>query len=210
MQRRLFCVWFGDPMSPQRQACFDSLRAKSGVELVLVTDANLEAYVPKDAIHPAFKYLSANHKSDYTRSYLMYHYGCGYSDIKQCHDDWNPWFDALEQSDKWCMGFTESPGGPAVCELDEHCQDLIGAGHFIFKPRTELAQMWYRHMLQKMDEKQTLLERYPAVALRHQPSSYPYPLEWAELMSCIFHPIVYQYRDKVLHGMRMIDTWNYL
>ena len=84
LNRNIYVFWTGDNvMGPNRQRCLENLKTQSGMNVILVTKDNLSDFVlPEHPIHPAYKYLSLNHHSDYLRCYFMYHYGGVYSDIK--------------------------------------------------------------------------------------------------------------------------------
>jgi hypothetical protein len=154
MKRFIFCFWFGDSMSSNRYDCFQSLIKNSGVPILLITSDNLKYYlVPEFPIHPGFEYLSATHKSDYLRSYFMYFYGGGYSDIKRCNFDWNTYFSVLERSEKDFIGYQETQYKDiAYRPVREYYSELVGNGSFIFKPNTNFAKLW-------MDETNNLLDR---------------------------------------------------
>lgn len=164
--------------------------------------------------HPAFEFLSETHKSDYLRVYLMHHHGGGYSDIKLTARSWRPHFDALLRSDKWCLGYTEigphgvAPvGGTLQQELASNYQHLIGLCAFIFRKRTPLTQAWMDQTHALLDARHDSLRRHPA---RHPQdraggqfedgSMSAYPLQWTELLGNIFHPLIYRFRDRVLHA----------
>lgn len=59
-------------MSYNRLKGLELLKKNIGFETILVTQNNLNKYIHLDyPIHPAFEYLSAVHKSDYMRTYLL-------------------------------------------------------------------------------------------------------------------------------------------
>jgi hypothetical protein len=67
--------------------------AVSTPEVKVITPTLLPYFVlPDHPLHPAYKFLSAAHKADYLRCYLMHFYGGGYSDIKHLHFDFQPYF----------------------------------------------------------------------------------------------------------------------
>lgn len=101
--------------------------------------------LPEYPLHKAFEFLSAVHKSDYLRSYLLYHYGGGYSDVKHFHYDMLPFFKQLEEgpADKYAVGYheispiyptcVEMPGETACAELKRNYLKIMGAGGHIHK-----------------------------------------------------------------------------
>lgn len=46
--------------------------------------------------HPGFSLLTANHKEDYSRVYLMHYYGGAYASLSYYTFDWKAYFDRLE------------------------------------------------------------------------------------------------------------------
>jgi hypothetical protein len=76
MNKTLFLIWFGglENMSANRKKCLDSIYQHAGVDIVLITEDNLNHWLV-EPLHPAFEYLSLTHKADYLRSYLMHFYG---------------------------------------------------------------------------------------------------------------------------------------
>jgi len=206
-QMKLFCTWTRGEMNGNRLASLESIRRNAGLEVVLITNGNLDQWVPH--LHPAFAFLSGNHRGDYLRAYLMHHYGGGHSDIKPCHFDWRPYAAVLQANPHWAIGYTEVPRGTPVPDLEPVHRQLIGNGHYIFKPGTPLTREWWQNVCAKMDEKAEALAQFPAIAPREQPEGYPYPMAWAELGGCMFHPVNYKYAIHVLHGFPMVDMTNY-
>jgi hypothetical protein len=105
MNKTLFLIWFGglENMSANRKKCLDSIYQHAGVDIVLITEDNLNHWLV-EPLHPAFEYLSLTHKADYLRSYLMHFYGGAYTDIKFNDFNWLKYFDDLEKSDKEING----------------------------------------------------------------------------------------------------------
>ena len=96
----IFCIWFGPAaMSDARRRSLDVLRRSSGAEVVLVTEGDVARLArPEAPISPHFELLTAVHRSDYLRAYLMAHYGGGYSDVKQNSASWAPSFELLRST----------------------------------------------------------------------------------------------------------------
>lgn len=209
-------------MSNNRKQCFNSIVANSGVQVKLITDANLEEYdLPHLPIHPGIGLLSATHKSDYLRSYFMYHYGGGYTDIKPCNFNWAPYFDILNQSDKQFIGYQERCKedigyAPAVTEFNK----LVGMCQYIFKPQTEIAKQWLDETNNKMNSILPELMHHHGLyhprAIRGGAHDAPglytdsqYPLEWTELLGRIFHKIQYENMGKFLTSFPYPNVNNY-
>lgn len=147
MNRKLYCFWFGKPMSDSRYKCYESILKNSNVEVVLVTDSNvLEFQIPERPFHPSFNLLSPVHKSDYLRPYFMYFYGGGYTDIKNTEYNWNPYFDLLDQSDKVAIGYREkSPDDINYPAAKLVYNEIIGTGVFAHKQFSFLAKKWLEY-----------------------------------------------------------------
>ncbi len=212
----VFCMWTGtNPMSTDRIQALFSIFNHVHCPVAYLNSASYRTWQLDDApFHPAFEYLSETHKSDYLRVYLMHHHGGGYTDIKHTQRSWRPHFEALIRSDKWCLGYTEigpkgvAPvGGALQDELAAHHDQLIGLCAFIFRKQTPLTQAWMDQTHALLDAKHDSLRQHPA---RHpqdrQGASFsdgsvsPYPLQWTELLGNIFHPLIYRFRDQVLHA----------
>jgi len=212
----VYCFWTGNnEMSENRKKCLNSIYQNIGVPVKLITPNNLNNYIlPSEPLHPGYQYLSEVHKSDYLRTYFMHHYGGGYTDIKMTTNNWNSYFDELNNSDKYlCNGYQEIKGGTST-NLDY--KYLIGNGSYIFKPNTDLTKEWYKNMIDTMDKKY--------LQLKENPSSHPrdhtnfdlgnnkkskYPLKWAELLCDNFHPVIFKYNKLVLKTLPKINTNNY-
>jgi hypothetical protein len=215
-KKNIYCFWTGiNKMSKNRQQCLQTIYNNTGIEVKFITTQNLNNYILNDApLHKGYKYLSEVHKSDYLRCYFMHFYGGGYTDIKQTNINWNKYFDKLNNSDKWCIGYAEIPGGSST-NLDY--TKLIGNGCYIFKPMTPITTEWYNELIKKMDSKYEELKKNPANTYRDyqgyklENGEYSkYPLAWAELLCDIFHVIIYKYNDKVYNDMPLINTSNYI
>lgn len=214
----VFCAWTTQiPMSPQREEALRSMYLNIEAPVIFLRSADIaQISGQRGGFHQAFQYLSATHRADYLRVYLMHHYGGGYSDIKLTDKSWSECFIKLSSSpDLLCVGYTEvGPSGVAkvACKetyqvLTDNWRVLIGVCAFIFKPKTELTSKWLKltHLL--LDEKFEQLRTNPA---RHPQDVFgrklaegqvsSYPLGWTELLGNIFHPLIFEYREAVLHA----------
>lgn len=84
--RRIFVAWTGeDELTPNRLAALESIRAMNGgLDVVLVAPENLHEWVVDGhPLNTAYAHLSAVHRSDYLRAYLLRHHGGGWSDPKR-------------------------------------------------------------------------------------------------------------------------------
>lgn len=211
MERNLFCFWFGPEMSDNRKNSVAAIQENSKVLVKLITEENMHEYEVKEfPIHAGFKHLSATHKSDYMRSYLMYFYGGGYTDIKQCNFNWNPYFDQLEKSDKQFIGYPEkAPFDVGYAPAAPHFANMAGMCQYIFKPKTDIAKKWLEETKAKMDYILPELEYCPgtyhpravkggAQGIVGQFQNSTYPLAWTELLGYIFHKVQYENMGKYL------------
>jgi hypothetical protein len=83
------------------------MRATAGVPVEVITEENLPIH-PEFPLHPAFPYLSATHKADYMRTYIMHVHGGGYSDIKEIRGSWVNGFESLQDPEIWIVGYPEA------------------------------------------------------------------------------------------------------
>jgi hypothetical protein len=211
--RTLFCLWTGDEiMSDNRLRAIWTIFSNTGCAVAFINSDTISEWVKREfPLHPAFPYLSSTHKSDYLRCYLMHHYGGGYTDIKLTTKKWGEFFDQLENTDKFALGYTELPHGIPHIEgefgdlLRKSHAELIGLCAFIFRKNTPLTERWLEQTERLLDAKLALLLQHPArhpqdqagVVLPNGEKS-SYPLRWAELLGEIFHPLIFKFRDCLL------------
>jgi hypothetical protein len=224
--RVIFCFWFGNEMSENRAKCFSSIVETSGVDVKLITEKNLNQYILKDyPLHPEFNFLSAVHKSDYLRSYFMYFYGGGYTDIKMNSHLWEPYFVELENSDKDFIGSSEThPKHVCVDNIRDYYQNLVGPVKFIFKKNTIFGKLWFDATHQKMNDIYYNLKNNPGwyhpraekggaqgiskdIKISNQTN---YPLHWNELLGQIFHKLQFENQDKFLKTLPKRAQGEYL
>lgn len=214
--RVIFSAWLGDnPMSEQRTLALLSLLRHTACAHVHITPQTLKDWVvPEYPLHPLFDLLSATHKADYLRAYLMHVHGGGYSDVKHTSKSWKPFFELLDRSAAYGVGYTEvgpqgvaSVGGELEVEMKNNFQRIIGFCAMIFRPGTHLTEAWYRQVYEAVDRKAEQLVRHPA---RHPQdrlgvpftdgTQSEYPFQWTELGGDIFHPLVYRFADAIVHA----------
>jgi hypothetical protein len=184
-------------MNQAREQCLRDLRATVGVELVLITPENLADHVlHAEPLHQAYPYLSATHRVDYLRMYLMHHYGGGYSDVKRTTASWVASFEELRASPGLQIcGYPEIPGGVAVPGLEAWQEHLIGNCAYVARPRTLFTALWRARVHELLDERLSALRDFAAT----QPAGVPpdccrevdpaYPIEWNEMLGRIFHQV---------------------
>lgn len=220
LQRNLYSFWVGHNnlvMNQNRINGLESIKNNSNVNFILINNENLPDYILEGhPLHQGFNYLSDVHKADYLRTYFMHHYGGGYTDIKPCSWDWNTYFDQLENSDAFGIGAPEDEGELSVtlkqrAWLGKHWDKLVSNDLYIFKPNTEFTTKWYNKLLEIMDIKFNNLQKFPAKNSREAADTIVtrYPIEWGEILLEIFHPLCYEYTDRLIKTMPLPITKNY-
>lgn len=217
LQPRVFCLWTDkNIMSEDRHNALSSIK-KSNLEVILVNKANLSSWVVESTpLHPAYNYLSAVHKADYLRCYLMHHHGGAYTDIKQIEDSWLLPFEQLEKSDYFICGYREvscletARGRGLVKDLwlALNFHRVIGNGAYICKPNTPFTNDWIDKVHNVLDCKFDILKTYPAKHPRDFSNKIfedglvsKYPLRWTEICGEIFHPLCLKYSKKLLKNL---------
>lgn len=223
-ERVIWTFWTGDnEMSSDRAKSLDILRKDSGCKVITITPDNLDDYlVEGDPLHEGYDLLSLTHKSDYLRSYFIYHYGGGYSDIKAYNYSWLPYFDQLEESEKDFIGAQEQAPDHIASDnflIKNYFQNLASVRCFIFKPKTSFAQEWKELTNKKMDDVKIGLEvqngsyhpRAVTGGAFQAEGDFPtmYPLWWNELLGQILHQLQYENIDSFMLGMPNQLVYNY-
>ncbi len=177
MDRKIHVFWCSDnDLSETRQASLKSLIDKSGCKIELVTNKNINKYII-EPFHEGYKYLSAIHKCDYWKAYFAYFYGCGYSDIKICEFDWNPYFEQLEANEEaFMVSYSESGGGGVALRSESaarkinlsECIVMVrkahlipGCGHWVYKKGTSMAKKWREVQHKILDDNMDTLKNNP-------------------------------------------------
>lgn len=213
--RTVFSLWMGNnPMSEQREQALLSIQKNIGCPSAHIDISSLANWIHDNyPLHPAFPYLSAVHRSDYLRCYLMNFYGGGYTDIKHTSKNWGMYFKELEQSEFYALGYTEigphavaKVGGEIEILLMENWQKILGMCAFIFKPQTDLSNEWFEAVTETLNRKLPVLLKNPAKHPQdHANAAFSdgtiseYPLGWTELLGDILHPLMYRYSSYLIH-----------
>lgn len=217
--RNLYVYWDSNSeITSNRTACLQSIKDFSAVNVIVIDDNKFYTYNnPEIPIHKGFKYLSSVGKSEYVRAYMMYFYGNGYSDIKKCEFDWNPYFDKLMLSYNSCIGYEPKAATDIgnfwhdnmgiLKNVRIHYKKFMGMGYFIFKPKTELAFRYLLEVHRRMDISYDTLEKNPGVhpyivpgglhksytgSLSLTTENKNYPFSWAELGGISMHKAQYE------------------
>lgn len=213
--RRVFCFWTAEnAMSEARRAALDAMQADIGVPVTLITPDNLADWVvPGAPLHPAYDALSAVHRSDYLRAYVMWHHGGGYSDIKRPTSDWSGAWDAFDDPQVWLAGYPEVSS--RSCGGDDHTRlgrdihrnfpRLVGFGAFIMRPGTPFAREWLREIERRLDYYSAELMAAPGDTWGDAPG---YPLRWIEIGSDVFHPLQLKHLQHVRQDPRLLPRLN--
>ena len=226
---RVWCFWLGGyEMSEQRKKCFETIQQNIGVQPILITDHTLDKYIlEKHPFHEGYKYLSGVTKCDYVRAYFMHFYGGGYTDIKTTTNSWlSNFIDLYKDDSKWVCGYSESsPGGVAILGSDEseiqeqlklNWNKLVGNGSFICKSNTKFTQDWFNNLHKLMDKLLPDLKASPAKhqrdCLDHYINGSPskFPIRWAQIAGCIFHPLCLKYSENILNTLPPPSFHNYI
>jgi hypothetical protein len=195
--------WDGE-LTPNRLKHLKILETNAGIPLQKMSTDNIKSFeVPEDPINLGFYYLNASHKSDYARAYVTYYHGGGYTDVKNCPENWNKYFDELEKSNKDGIGTrqVENVNGKLTpFSEDDHRYNFINASLFVFKKRSPLLKVWLDCINQTINENIEKLKLYPGTVHPYisadaqkygwVPShfnGYPYPLDWMALAGVFYH-----------------------
>lgn len=217
VDRVIYIFWTGDnEITPNRMEGIKSLEKVSCVKVKLITPQNLLDYIKEDDPLPeAYQYLSLNHRSDYLRSYFMYHYGGGYADIKTYYHSWVSAFDKLEKSDAYVMGYPEVGfWGAASHDIEHvdlkrdvytHWRYLVGNGAFICRPNTKMAAEWHTAVRNRLLSYTEQLREHPAQDVFGKNADYPIP--WGGMQGEIFHPFCLKYKDKLLKDKALMPSF---
>jgi len=200
VEEKIYCFWTGEnPITPNRLNGLKTMRENLGVEIEFLDKGGIEERIlPEAPLHPAYKFLSCNHKSDYLRCYFMHHFGGGYADIKVYTKDnnWGQSF-SLINTDKRIdiIGTHEVINGTPFGQFNNSIdrEKLLGNGFFIVRKNTEFTTEWYDRVMDVLDK------RLPE--LRQNPATEPfggkgYPLRWAEVQGEIFHKLIMEMYDR--------------
>lgn len=222
IDRKIYCFWFGQEMSENRKKCYQTILDNSGVEVVLITEKNLENFIiPDKPIHDGFPYLSDVGKSDYLRPYFMHYYGGGYTDIKQTYFDWNKYFDFLDNSDLECIGYREKqPNHIHYLPAQKYYESLIGCGSYIHKKGSHLSKEWLKNENLEMDKYYDQLVENPGTY--HPRAIYggildnnidfagsKYPFRWNHLCSEVWHKTQLENMGRWSFDFPYINTEDY-
>lgn len=204
LPRRVFVLWTGEnPMTANRARNFNRLREVIEVPVVLITPSSLQEWlVPGHPLHPAYKYLSLVHRSDYLRAYLMHHHGGGYIDLKEPLDSWEAAFDrAQADPTAWVTSYGEINAkasarfpGPMGRDIALYWKQLIGTSAMIVRSHTPFTGEWLREVERRLDSLTSRLAENPG-DVRLGGSGYP--VSWTDLLGKIYQPLQLKYFERI-------------
>ena len=223
----VYIVWFGRKISQNRLQALNSLIKNIKVPYILITEDNYKNFEVEDhPIHPAFKYLSGNHQSDYLRAYLLHHYGGSYHDIKYRDRGWSCEWEDFKDENIWMKSSAEIQPDHVGYDLDhpetksiqKEYRSLGSMCWIISRKRTKYTQELLEKIDQKLDLHHSKLKHHPSV----KPAGYyadrpmeklhkrdKYPLRWLELMGEHYHLLMYKYKDHMLLNLPRPNLKNY-
>lgn len=201
----IWTFWTGDnALTPARKAGLEAMRALNPhTPVELVDPSRLDEFIVDGSpLHPGYKYLSLNHRSDYLRAYFLLHYGGAYSDIKTLK--W-PWREAISRMaadpTKWVAGTALSDpkwAGNVPGRLGRHVrryyEQVLSGGTLIARAGTPLLAEWVREIERVLDYALPALREAPGGTWGESPA---YPLEWMTLQGNIFQPLCLKYQSKI-------------
>lgn len=221
--RLMWCFWSEGDMGAVRSLSLSYLVKNVGVPVFLVTRKSFfRLEKPEFPIHPAFRWLSAVHQSDYVRTYLWHHYGGAWHDVKATEVSYFPLWDHFEDELVYFLGRPEVRGGAATLYDDSgrwmpDCwHDLVSVIAWIGRPNTPFSREMMERMHLFLDQNLDTLKANPArhprekkaegsnAILRAIKKAYfsvskrspGYPIPWT-LFGNIFHPLNFKYKEHV-------------
>jgi phosphorylcholine metabolism protein LicD len=212
--RVCWIFWFGSDIIPDtRLYLIDKMKQTLGVKIILITCDNIKEYI-KEPIHAGVPYLSGIQKSDYFRSYFLFHYGGGYSDIKNPTENWQKYFDILDTNPSiHVIGSPEIIGVPYP-PGHEYRKDwykyLICNCHFICKPHSNYMEDLMNEQHKVLDLHYKQLSERPKSGLtppiRNIPNWDPYPIRWSGLFGELHAVVNMKHVMETKRLMNPIDT----
>lgn len=204
----VFVIWFGHtettPMfTVRRYHALQSLISNIGVPVIMITQENYKNFEKRDyPYHPAFNYLSGVHKSDYIRTYLLYHYGGGYHDIKFREESWKDEWEKFKDANISIIGRREKSQDVIVGDINikQNYDNFITMGWIICRPYinyTEKMLETIENILTKNFEK---LKQFPAPEPRYikpDDDENAYPLKYNELLTPHMYHLQTENKDHI-------------
>lgn len=202
----IWCFWTGDnPLTPARRAGLEAIRSiNPDTAVELVDPARLPDFVLSDhPLHPAYQFLSLNHRSDYLRAYFLHYYGGGYSDIKTLVAPWAPALRRLgETPGKWVAAtplsdpkWAGDPAGRLGVHVRRYYERVASGTTCAARRGNPLTAEWLRELDRLLDYAGPALVESPGGMWGEEPS---YPLAWMALQGNVFQPLCLKYQDHLI------------
>lgn len=112
---------------------------------------------------------------------------------------------------KYCAEYTRNELGDKwdSTVIKQNWSSLIGNGAFICKKNTPFTLNWWQGLNEKMDGYFNQLKDNPSKWERdarnhiipHTLEESKYPISWAVINGCIFHPLCLKYKDNILQNL---------
>lgn len=202
----LWACWLGGTApNENRRRALAGLRAQAGLEVRVVTDP-AEVRLAEHPFHPAFEYLTALHRSDYLRAYLMHHHGGVYADVKPFRQPLRPVLDLLNADpDHWVVGYREvtsryTPDLPHElgADIKRHYRAVMGPSGFACRPGTVFTAEWLRELHARLDHYAGALADADAGAADPYQQPRDYPIRWTEILGDIIQPLSLKHHRHVV------------
>lgn len=208
----VFIFWFSNKdyipeFTMRRFNALQSLIQNIKVPVIIITKENYKYFeLHQNPYNKSFEYLSGNHKSDYLRSYFLYHYGGGYHDIKWREKSWDQEWDKFKDKNTWIIGRRETKSdnigyGEGQDWVKEKYENLITMGWVIMRKQNKYIETLLNKINDILNNKYELLKENPApnercgIGLNCENSLYP--LRWLEIMGEISHPLQLDYTEHI-------------
>ena len=219
----IWCYWEGEEMRGNRKLSYEYLVKNIQVPIFLITPENLSSLIKPEAPLPEeYNYLSAVHRSDYIRAYMMHYYGGGWHDIKATTVSYKDVWEEFSDENTWIVGRPEVAKGAAKVTdewgnyMPNHYRDLIAVPSWVVRPKTALSLEILNGMNRILKINAEKLKSYPAKHNRecklqannwfkkllytlkflYQGRSIHYPIEWTYFGNQ-FHPAILKYKEHV-------------
>lgn len=190
--------WTGkNEMSEDRRKALETSSNLNVETKFLTADEIFQYEKPEHRFHPAYKYLSCNHQSDYLRCYFLHFYGGGYADIKHYSKDnnWKESIDLMNSGGRFdVVGQAESKGGAAYSRWNRepYLSRLVCTSYLTARPKSDFTHRWLWSVERILSSKLKELKVHPATQPRQRVQG-DYPLRWLDVMGYPFHSLCQSY-----------------
>jgi hypothetical protein len=214
----IWTFWFGPKgMSENRHKAFSTMQERLVVPVILLTDKNVSDFL-RWPVNPYVHFLSGIHRADYFRIYFMYHYGGGYTDVKNMGESWVPFFKEFDDPNVWMVGVPEIKGGVAWMPGpkwpgDDYYKKMISNCFMISRPNNQLLKEVHEMQNDILNKKvDDLIAHPPPDPGRCCQGIDPkgYPIRWAELLGELMAFVGQKYYMHFSRVMKFPAIGNYV